>query len=152
MRNMPHMTLMETIHSPLIHNEDVFSPALRIGDFIFISAQNASGSEGYKPSMDILLQTQISLKNVLNLLRETMNQPSAVIRLNVTAVRESDIPVIRSVLAKAFVEPYPVIEITGAAFLEHGCAVQISALAADAFRIAQMQAQPLGCEGCERRG
>ena len=61
------MILQEVISSPLISKEVTGSPALRLGDFIFMTALDASMLEGFEPSMRTEEQTERCLPAIKNL-------------------------------------------------------------------------------------
>ena len=149
------MILQEVISSPLISVETTGSPAIRLGDFIFMTALDASMLSGYDPSSSAKEQTERCLHLMDLLLKETNNRPDSVIRLDVCLTRKTDIPEVREVLLGHFGDVKPLISITGAAFLEHDAKVSVSVQAVDTYGVMQQTAMQMqdngGCEGCPKK-
>ena len=148
------MILQEVISSPLISKEVTGSPALRLGDFIFMTALDASMLEGFEPSMRMEEQTERCLHLMDLLLKETNNRPDSVIRLDVCLTDRNDLPAVRQVLLDHFGDVKPLISITGAAFLEHNAKISVSVQAVDTYRVMQQTAVQMqesgGCAECPK--
>ncbi|MDO5121638.1 MAG: Rid family hydrolase [Erysipelotrichaceae bacterium] len=149
------MILQEVISSPLISEEATGSPAIRLGDFIFMTALDASMLSGYDPSVSAKEQTERTLHLMDLLLKETNNRSDSVIRLDVCLTDRSDIPDVREVLLNHFGDVKPLVSMTGAAFLEHDAKVSVSVQAVDTYGIMQQTARQMqdagGCEGCTKK-
>ncbi len=149
------MILQELISSPLISEEVTGSPAVRLGDFIYMTALDASMLSGYDPSASAKEQAERCLHLMDLLLKETSNRPDSVIRLDVSLTDKADIPEVREVLLGHFGDVKPLISITGAAFLEHDTKVSVSVQAVDTYGVMQQTARQMqdsgGCEGCPKK-
>lgn len=149
------MILQEVISSPLISEEVTGSPAIRLGDFIFMTALDASMLVGYDPGSGAAVQTERCLHLMDLLLRETNNRSDSVLRLDVCLTNKDDMPAVREVLLSHFGDVKPLISMTGAAFLEHGAKVSVSVQAVDTYGVMQQTARQMqdtgGCEGCPKK-
>jgi enamine deaminase RidA (YjgF/YER057c/UK114 family) len=145
------MQIRKELHSPLSAQADhPDSRALQVGDFILIPLQTAAED---RIGTGIAKETRSCMNRIAAFLREADLTAGYLSRLTVYYVNPAEEAAIQKAAEACLKErPWPAFSMVGAAFLPHGAAVAMEALAIDT-RMAEQQsetgeAQSGGCEGC----
>jgi 2-iminobutanoate/2-iminopropanoate deaminase len=107
-----------------------FSPALRTGDFVYVSGQVAQDpATGRLIGGDVAAQTEQTLKNLRTLLDAAGKGFADVIKVSVFLADMRDFAAMNAVYARHFEAPYPVRTTVAVAALPLGAAVEIDLVA-----------------------
>lgn len=137
--------IQETVNSDRIAKvRDPYSPALRIGDFIYISQQYPLDENGYLVSEDPVEQVRQVFKNISILLNEEGLDIKHILRTTIFITDPSYIDAVNTVFAEIFDEPFPTRSLIGAAFLDHHAKI-----AADAALIDTRALEVLCSQNCD---
>ena len=109
-----------------------YSPALRAGDFVYISGQIPVDPEtGELAGDDIRTQTEQCLKNIQALLQETGLEMKHVLKTTVYMTDLNEFAEMNEVYARYFSEPYPARSAAEVSKLVRNAKVEIEAYAID---------------------
>ncbi len=140
--------IQETISSDhLAAVEEPVSPALRIGDFIYISQQFGIDESGWLVSDDPAEQLRQIFRNIRILVDEEGLDIQHIIKTTLYITDPASIDAVNEAYAEIFHKPYPARSIIGASFLQHNAKV-----AADAYLIDTRALEVLCSQNCECTG
>ena len=109
-----------------------YSPALRIGDFIYISGQLPLDMKtGHLVGSTVGEQVIQVLCNISTLLEQYELDLSYLMRMTVYLTEPEDFETLKAMLQTHFCKPCPSISVIGAAWLPYGARVQIDGFAFD---------------------
>jgi len=108
-----------------------YSPAIRVGDFLFVSGQiPVNPATGRLVDGSITDQTRQVLDNLRTLLAAIGLTPDSIVRTTVYLADMSDFEAMNGVYATYFSEPYPARSTIQAARLPRDARIEIDAIAA----------------------
>lgn len=127
-----------------------YSPAIKVGDFIFLSGQLPVNPEtGKIDSDDIKDQTRQCLLNAKALLEEVGIGFEYVLKTNVYLTDMNDFAAMNEVYAEFFQEPYPARCAAGVNELALGAKVEIEMHAIDTRALEVLCADKNSCGACD---
>ncbi len=107
-----------------------YSPAVRAGDFIFVSGQGPiDPATDTLVTGDIRIQTRLVLENIRRILAACGASPSDVVRCGVFLADAADFPLMNEVYAEFFGEHRPARTTVEAKFVAPGMKVEIDCVA-----------------------
>ncbi len=123
-----------------------YSPAVKLGDFVYVSGQLPVNSEG-KIDDTIELQTQACLENMKNLLAVQNLELRHIVKTTVFMTDLSEFDKMNAVYASYFEKPYPARSCVQVAALPKGAKIEIEALVIDTL-VYEAQMANRSCSGC----
>lgn len=124
-----------------------YSPAVKLGDFVYLSGQLGMNVDGVLVSDDVVEQTHASMKNIGNLLAEIGLSYRHIVKTTVFVTDLNDFAKVNEVYGSYFTEGvYPARSCVQVAALPKGGKVEIECMVLDTLayeRAAQHQ-----CGGC----
>jgi 2-iminobutanoate/2-iminopropanoate deaminase len=107
-----------------------YSPAVRAGDFIFVSGQGPiDPATDQMVTADIRTQTRLVLENIRRILAACGATPADVVRCSVFLADAADFPAMNEVYAEFFGEHKPARTTVEARFVAPGMKVEIDCIA-----------------------
>ncbi len=123
-----------------------YSPALQIGDFIYVSGQlPVDPKTGLLVEDDIKVQTRQSLSNLKSILNEVGCDTRHIMKTTVFMSDLKEFDAMNEVYAQFFEEPYPSRSCVQVAALPKGAKVEIEALVIDTVKYEKSAS---GCSNC----
>ena len=123
-----------------------YSPAVKLGDFVYVSGQLPVNEEG-KIDETIELQTRACLENMKNLFAVQNLELRHVVKTTVYMTDLSEFDKMNAVYASYFAEPYPARSCVQVAALPKGAKVEIEAFVIDTL-VYEAQMANRSCSGC----
>ncbi|MGN1343804.1 MAG: RidA family protein [Traorella sp.] len=127
-----------------------YSPAVKLGDFVYVSGQLPINEEG-KIDDTIELQTHACLKNMQNLLATQNLELRHVVKTTVYMTDLTEFNQFNEIYASYFKEPYPARSCVQVAALPKGAKVEIEAFVIDTL-VYEARMKENSCRGCGQEG
>jgi 2-iminobutanoate/2-iminopropanoate deaminase len=106
-----------------------FSPGIRLGEFLFISGQGATDTNGKLVDGDIKVQTRLTLENFRRVVEDAGGRMDDVLQTTVYLRDLNDFGSMNEVYSSFFTEPRPARATVGVADLLLGMRVEIQGIA-----------------------
>lgn len=123
-----------------------YSPAVKLGDFIYVSGQLPINEEGNIDD-SIELQTRACLENIKNLLAAQNLELRHVVKTTVYMTDLNEFDKMNAIYASYFSQPYPARSCVQVAALPKGSKVEIEAFVIDTL-VYEAQMANRNCSGC----
>lgn len=108
-----------------------FSPALKVGDFVFISGQLPLDEHGKKVSDDVAEQSMQVIRNLLALLSEIDLELRHIVKTTIYLSNHKDLEKFDQIYATYFSHPYPARTVVEVKEMAYGAKVAIDCMALD---------------------
>ncbi len=128
-----------------------YSPALKLGDFVYLSGQLPLDVQGNIIGNDIQEQTYQVLKNIEAVLAEMTLETRHIVKTTVFLTDLADFAAMNEIYATYFTQPYPARSCVQVAALPKGAKIEIEALVIDTL-VYEQQAATQGSCGCGEEG
>jgi len=134
-----------------------YSPAVKLGDFVYVSGQLPLDVEGNLVAGDIQEQAYQVLKNMEAVLAEMNLEMRHIVKTTVFLTDLADFQAINEIYATYFSDPYPARSTVQVAALPKGARIEIEAIVIDTLvyeqQVAHQHGEACGCgEGCDCEG
>jgi reactive intermediate/imine deaminase len=111
------------------HAELPFTPALRAGDFVFVSGQLGFGPDGKLVGSGIDEQVRACVRNIEALLKRAGGDLTALVKVNAWLIDKNDFGAFNAAYRELVPEPRPARSTVVSALLVEGARVEIDAVA-----------------------
>lgn len=134
-----------------------YSPAVKLGDFVYVSGQLPMDVEGKLVEGDIQEQAYQVLKNMEAVLAEMNLEMRHIVKTTVFLTDLADFDAFNEIYATYFSNPYPARSTVQVAALPKGAHIEIEAIVIDTLvyeqQLAHQHGDSCGCgEGCDCEG
>lgn len=129
-----------------------YSPAVKLGDFVYLSGQLPIDANGEIVGDSVAKQTAQVCENMMALLAAQNLELRHVVKTTVFITDLSKFEEFNQVYATYFSEPYPARSCVQVAALPKNALVEIEALVIDTLVYEARNADNSGCEGCHSEG
>mgnify|MGYP001231515365 CR=1 FL=1 len=106
-----------------------YSPALKVGDLLFISGQIPLTADGELITDNFELETRQVLQNIAALLEDAGHQFSDIVKINIYTTDLSKFDVINSIYSEFVSEPFPARAAVEVSALPKGARIEMEAIA-----------------------
>jgi len=134
-----------------------YSPAVKLGDFVYVSGQLPLDAEGNLVAGDIQEQAYQVLKNMEAVLAEMNLEMRHIVKTTVFLTDLADFGAFNEIYATYFADPYPARSTVQVAALPKGAHIEIEAIVIDTLvyeqQVAHQHGEACGCgEGLDCEG
>lgn len=133
-----------------------YSPAVKLGDFVYLSGQLPLDQEGQLVAGEIQEQVYQVIKNMEAILTEMKLEMRHIVKTTVFLTDLNDFQAMNEIYATYFSDPYPARSTIQVAALAKGAKIEIEAIVIDTLvyeqQVAHQQGEACGCGddcGCE---
>lgn len=131
-----------------------YSPAVKLGDFVYLSGQLPLDVEGKLVEGDIQEQAYQVLKNMEAVLAEMNLEMRHIVKTTIFLTDLADFQAVNEIYATYFSDPYPARSTVQVAALPKGAHIEIEAIVIDTLvyeqQLAHQHGQSCGCgDGCD---
>ncbi len=131
-----------------------YSPAVKLGDFVYLSGQLPLDVEGKLVEGDIQEQAYQVLKNMEAVLAEMNLEMRHIVKTTIFLTDLADFQAVNEIYATYFADPYPARSTIQVAALPKGAHIEIEAIVIDTLvyeqQLAHQHGEACGCgEGCD---
>lgn len=105
------------------------SPAIRTGDFLFVSGQLGLGDDGQVVSENVAEQTQQALTRIQSILQQGGSDLEKIVKANIWLTNAEDFPAVNGVWTEVFGERPPARSTVLSGLLIPGASIEIDAIA-----------------------
>ncbi|MFV0382077.1 MAG: RidA family protein [Breznakia sp.] len=128
-----------------------YSPAVKLGDFVYVSAQSGKNADNEEMADDVSQQTKQAMENVLFLLAEKGLAARHIVKTTIFLTNMDDYALVNDMYATYFDGVYPACSVVEVSALLDAGQVAIECMVLDTlvYERQMQQGSHDGCGGCE---